>query len=257
MQEGLTTAMWWLAFGGTHVGLSVRPIRRRLVSILGEAGYVLFYSAVAVATFSGLVHYVALHRFDAPHAPLLATVPPVHGAMLAIAAFGFTLFVTAVVGYPGFPMAVFRHRTMPARGVQQLTRHPFFSGISLWAAAHAVLAPSQVSFVFFVGVIVLAVFGGLHQDRRLIEELGEPYRAYVAETSFWPFVAIATKRQKVRWSEQPWFLYSLGVGASAALYQFHAHIFDHGGIYIIGAVTLGSVAAMLSSRARARREPGN
>jgi len=249
--EGLVTALLWLLFGGTHVGLTARPVRQRLVRGLGEAGFIFVYSAIAIATFAALVHYVALHLFAEPHASLLVTIPPVRGALLALSVAGFSLFVAAVLVYPRLPMATFRHRVMPARGVQQVTRHPFFSGIAIWAAAHALLAPSTVSFVFFVGVIVLAFVGGMHQDRRLVAELGEPYRAYVAATSFWPLVAVITKRQEICWREQPWFGYGVGIGVSLGLYQVHDHIFDHGGAYVIGFVTAGSIIAILNSRARA------
>jgi len=256
MQEGLVTALLWLAFGGTHVGLSLAPVRKRLIRTLGEGGYVLVYSAVAIATFTMLVHYVAVHQFAEPHASLLMSIPPVRGALLALSAFGFALFITAVLGYPGFPMAVFRHRAMPARGVQQITRHPFFSGIGLWAAAHAALAPSTVTFIFFVGVVLLSFVGGIHQDRRLIAELGEPYRSYVASTSFWPFVAVVTRRQKVRLGEQPWLGYAIGAGVSWGVYRVHDHIFDHGGAYVAGVVAVGSMVAILSSRARVNRRKG-
>lgn len=250
MHQGLVTALLWLGFGGTHIGLTVAPIRKRLVRALGEVGYVLIYSVVAIGTFAVLVHYVALHRFDEPNGSLLASLPPVRGALLALSVFGFSLFVAAVLGYPRAPMAVFRHRAVPVRGIQQITRHPFFAGIALWAAAHALLAPSTVTFVFFLGVIVLSFVGGMHQDRRLVAELGEPYRSYVAATSFWPLVAVATKRQKIQWLEQPWIGYSLGIIASLGLYQVHDHIFDRGGVYVIGVTSAGSIIAILNSRAR-------
>jgi uncharacterized membrane protein len=251
MVEGVITALLWLLFGGTHVGLTLQPIRQRLVRRLGDTGFVFFYSLVAIVTFGVLVRYVALHRFAEPLASLIVTIPPVRGALLAVSVAGFSLFVAGVLVYPRLPMATFRHRVVPAQGIQQITRHPFFSGIALWAIAHAFLAPARVTFVFFVGVVVLAVVGGLHQDRRLAAELGEPYRAYLASTSFWPFVAAVTKRQTIRWREQPWLAYGVGVGASLGLYQVHDHIFDHGGAYVTGVVAVGSVIAILNSRARA------
>lgn len=251
MEEGLVTALLWLLFGGTHVVLTLPPIRQRLVGALGEVGFIVVYSLIAILTFAALVHYVALHRFAEPHASLLVTIPPVRGALFALSVLGFSLFITAVLVYPRLPMATFRHRVVHPRGVQQITRHPFFSGIAIWAAAHAMLAPSKVTFVFFIGVVALALVGGTHQDRRLVAELGEPYRAYVAATSFWPFVAVVTKRQKIRSLEQPWFGYSIGIGASLALYQVHDHIFDRGGAYVIAVVSAGSIIAILSSRARA------
>lgn len=247
------TALLWLLFGGSHILLSAQPSRKRLVKGLGEAGFIFVYSLIAIATFATLVHYVALHRFDQPHPSLLASIPPVRGGLIALSIVGFSLFVTAVLVYPRLPMATFRHRVMPARGVQQVTRHPFFSGIAIWAAAHALLAPSTVSLVFFAGVVVLSFVGGLHQDRRLVAELGEPYRAYAAATSFWPFVAVITKRQKINWREQPWFGYGVGIGASLGLYQVHADIFNRGGAYVIAVVSAGSIMAILNSRARARR----
>jgi uncharacterized membrane protein len=252
MQSSMVTALLWLVFGGTHVGLSAGPIRRRLVAVLGETGFLVMYSAVAIVTFAVLVHYVALHRLDDPQTALLVTIPPVRGALVALSVAGFSLLVAAAVVYPSLPMATFRHRVTRARGIQQVTRHPFFSGIGIWAAAHALLAPSRVSFVFFIGVIVLGLVGGMHQDRRLIGELGEPYRTYVASTSFWPFAAVLTKRQTIRWREQPWLAYGAGLGASLALYRFHDHIFDRGGAYVIGVVALGSILAIVSSRARAK-----
>ena len=251
MEEGLVAGLLWLVFGGTHVGLTMRPVRARLVRGLGEAGFIFLYSATAIATFAALVHYVALHRFDEPHAALLVTIPPVRGGLIALSVAGLSLFITGVLVYPRLPMAAFRHQVRPVRGVQQITRHPFFSGIATWAAAHALLAPSAVTFVFFIGVVVLALVGGMHQDRRLVAELGEPYRAYVAATSFWPLVAVVTKRQKIRLREQPWLAYGAGVGASLALYQVHDHIFDLGGAYVIGVISAGSIIAILNSRARA------
>lgn len=245
------TALLWLLFGGTHIGLTMRPVRQRLTRRLGEGGFVVVFSAVAIATFALLTHYVALHRFDDSHASLIVSVPPVRGALMALSAGGFSLFAAGVLLYPRFPMAAFRHRVVAARGIQQITRHPFFSGIAIWAAAHLLLVASTVSFVYFLGIIVLAWAGGLHQDRRLVAELGEPYRAYVASTSFWPFVAVVTKRQQIRWREQPWFAFGVGIGLSLVLYQVHDHIFDHGGAFVVAAFALGSIVAILNSRARA------
>ncbi|MGB8328480.1 MAG: NnrU family protein [Polyangiales bacterium] len=251
MDQGLFVALLWLVFGGTHVGLTTRPVRAWLVARLGEPVFIFVYSITAIVTFAILVRYVVLHRFAEAQSSLLVSIPPVRGALIGLSLAGFSLFITAVLAYPRLPMATFRHRVTPARGVQQITRHPFFSGIAIWAAAHALLAESNVTFVFFVGFVVLAFVGGLHQDRRLVAELGEPYRAYVASTSYWPFIAVITKRQTIRWREQPWFGYGVGLGVSLSLHQVHAHIFDHAGAYVIGSVSAGSIIAILNSRARA------
>jgi uncharacterized membrane protein len=253
MHEGFVTALLWLGFAGTHIGLTTRLARARLVCALGERGFIVLYSMVALVTFGVLVHYVALHRVADSQASLLTSIPPVHGALFALSVFGFSLFVAGVLVYPQLPMAAFRHRVMKPRGIQQVTRHPFFSGISLWAIAHALLATSSVALVFFMGIVVLGFGGGLHQDRRLTSELGEDYRSYVASTSFWPFVAVATKRQRINWREQPWFGYITGIAASLGLYQVHPHIFDHGGAYVIVAVSAGSLISLANTGVRSAR----
>jgi uncharacterized membrane protein len=237
------------------VGLTLRPVRQRLVRGLGETGFIVVYSVFAILTFAALVHYVALHRSGDSQAWFFASIPPVRGALIALSLAGFSLFITAALVYPRLPMATFRHRVMPVRGVQQITRHPFFSGIAMWATAHALLALSTATFVFFLGMILLAFAGGMHQDRRLIQEMGEPYGAYVAATSFWPLVAVVTKRQKIAWREQPWLGYGAGVAASLSLYQVHDHIFDRGGAYVIVVVSVGSVVAILQAKLMNSRRP--
>ncbi len=253
MQEGLVTALLWLLFGGSHVVLSIRSIRARMVARFGEVGFVFVYSLVAIGTFAALVRYVALHRFAEPQASLLVTIPPVRGALIALSVIGFSLFVAAVLIYPGFQWRRF--------AIASCLRAGFNKSPGIRSSRASPFGPPpmhcfrrrRVTFVFFIGVIVLSFVGGMHQDRRLMAKLGDPYRAYVASTSFWPFVAAITKRQTINWREQPWFALGVGIGASLGLYEVHDHIFDHGGAYVIAAVTLGSILAIVNSRARAQR----
>ena len=251
MHAAWITAALWFLFGGSHLLLSRRATRQRLISRFGETGFIALYSAVAILCFGALVHYVALHRDEGPKGWLLPTIPPISGALILASVLGLTLSIAGVVVYPQLPMAAFAHRSPRARGIQQITRHPFFVGIATWAAAHCLLSVHPVSFVFFLGFVLLALLGGIHQDRRLMAELGEPYRSYLASTSWVPFLAVLRGKQKLRWREQPWWAYALGLGSSLALRELHAHLFDFGGLWIALAFALGSIAAMLSSRLRA------
>jgi uncharacterized membrane protein len=246
------TAFLWLLFGGSHVLLSRRATRRRLIDRLGETGFIASYSAVAIVCFAALVHQVALHRDEGPKGWLLPSIPPVSGALVVVSLFGLALLLAGVLVYPQLPMAAFGHRALEPQGIQQVTRHPFFAGIALWAGAHCLLSVHPVSFVFFLGFLLLALIGGLHQDRRLLAELGEPYRAYLARTSWLPFLAVLRGKQKLRWREQPWWAYALGLACSLVIRQLHAHLFDFGGLWIVLGFALGSIAAMLSSRAKRR-----
>src|SRR5437899_13047458 len=53
------------------------------------------------------------------------------------------------------------------RGVERVTRHPFFVGVALLASAHVLLATRLVGAVFFAGLAALAILGAWHQDRTL------------------------------------------------------------------------------------------
>src|SRR5581483_9260332 len=48
MEPSLAVALWWLVFGGTHVGLATAPARRAIVDRIGQRGFEVLYVAVAV-----------------------------------------------------------------------------------------------------------------------------------------------------------------------------------------------------------------
>ena len=254
MDPGLGTTLWWLAFGGTHIVLSLSKIRSWLIDKLGMSGFIVGYSVLAAATFSGLVYYVAQHRHEGEGGLLFASIPPVQGGLLLASVVGFTLIVAGVIRYPSSPMALYRQRAVVPRGIQQITRHPFFAGVAIWAGAHVLLSTTPAVCAFFLGFVILAVVGGIHQDRRLAAELGDPYRDYLASTSWIPFVAIVTGKQRIRWKEQPWVGYAIGIAVSLALLEVHEHIFDYDGAWIIGTVLIGALLATLGSRRIAQKK---
>jgi len=68
----------------------------------------------------------------------------------------------------------------PARGLERITRHPFFSGLVLVMAAHVLLAPRLTEAVFFAGFIALVIAGTIHQARKLRLRYGAAaYDAYL------------------------------------------------------------------------------
>ncbi len=51
MEPALAMAVLWLVFVGTHIGLTTHAIRARVVGRLGEWGFNLTFSAVAIVSF--------------------------------------------------------------------------------------------------------------------------------------------------------------------------------------------------------------
>jgi uncharacterized membrane protein len=71
----------------------------------------------------------------------------------------------------------------------------------------------------------LGILGGLHHDSRKLQEIGEPYRRFVAETSFFPGVAVFDGRQGRRSDDMPWVAIAIGTAATVLLTMLHPMIF--------------------------------
>ena len=212
------------AFHGSHVLVSSTRLRGNLREQLGERGYLVLYSLVALATFAWFVVAYA----QAPTLPLWgfarwrAFVPII---VMPIA----TTFLIAGYTVPN-PTAVGMERAAasddPAPGILRITRHPILWAIGLWAAAHLVANGDVASAIFFGSLLLLALGGTLLIDRKKRLALGSNWARLAQVTSNVPFVAILAGRSKLR-------LYEIGalrIVAGLLLYAvlFLAHPFITG-----------------------------
>jgi len=255
MASVLGVTALWLVFGGTHIGLATRRVRVGLVSRLGERGFVALFSLIAAVSFSVLVHYYTLHRFDGPPGLALGAVPALRWTLMAVVVVGIVLIAASLVVYPRSPMALFNKTVRAPRGIERVTRHALFVGVALLGAAHALLATRLVGTVLMGGLAIVAVAGAWHQDRKLLRQRGEPYAAYLEATSTVPFGAIVAGRQRLEWSELPAGALALGVVLAVVLRTVHGSIFAHGGAWVIAVVLGGAALAGVQSARRVRRRP--
>ena len=175
----------WVAFGATHMGLSSRRLRPRLVAALGTQGFLGVYSAVALAIFVPLVWVYLTHRHAGPHLWYLGGVPGVRWAMFVGMGVSFALVVSGVA-QPS-PASLTPGRA-EARGPLRVTRHPLFMGVGLLGALHLLAARvNAAELVFFGGLAVFSWLGCLHQDRRKLATEGAEFARFHAETGFLPF----------------------------------------------------------------------
>ena len=101
------------------------------------------------------------------------------------------------------------------------------------------LAPTASGAVFAsVWVAVIAV-GTYNQSSKLRERWGQAYDAYLAQTSAFPFAAIAAGRQRVVLSELPWPFLAAGAATAFAVRAVHAHLFAAQGVGIIAVLAIG------------------
>lgn len=234
MEPALGVAALLLLFTGTHIALASRRLRSALLARLGEVGFNVLFSSVALVTFAALIHAYALHRFEGAPGLALGEVAAARWLLMAVIVAGVTLAVAGVIVFPRSPMALFADASAPPRGLERITRHPFLVGMALVGAGHALLATRLVGTVAFGGLALFAIAGAWHQDGKLLLLRGRHYGSYMAATSALPFGAVIAGRQKVVWRELPLGALGMGLAAACGLRAVHGGILSAGGAWVIG-----------------------
>src|SRR6185369_1497122 len=126
----LTVAAFWLVFGGLHIGLTARRIRGALVDALGEHGFTALFSVIASVSFAVAIAYYAAHRTEGAPGLALGAVPVLRGMLMGVTVLGVAFMVSGSATYVGSPYDLLAHRIRPPRGMERVTRHPFFIGLA-------------------------------------------------------------------------------------------------------------------------------
>lgn len=246
-----------LLFVGTHIGLATERLRARLHAALGPLGFLGFYFAVAAATYTLVVTYYADHRMDGPPGPALGRLAGVRELLVTAVVVGITAMVASFWTYDRSPYSIDRRHAAPGpRGLERVTRHPFFAGMALFATAHALLATHLVGTVLMLSLAALSTVGPWHQDRKLARLRGDAFAAYLRVTSAVPFAAILAGRQVLAWRELPFTGLLVGLAIAAGLGRIHDEIFAYHGVGLVvvgvGGPLMIAVTAWLRERNRAR-----
>jgi len=212
-------------FVGAHFVLSSRAPRRGLVRALGEQGFLVAYSLIAV---SALVWMLAAYG-AAPHQEIW--VPPsaaraVPLVLMPIACVlivcGMTTRSLTAVGGAQAPSAGDPRSAAP--GIVSITRHPVLWGFALWAASHLAVRGDAASMILMGGILILALGGMAHIDLRREESLGSDWGPTKMTTSIIPFAAILSGRTHLDWKRIGWWRPLAGVALFVVLLYAHPWI---------------------------------
>lgn len=184
MQPISLLATTCVLFVGSHLLLS-HPLRDGLAGRLGERGFQIVYSVVAIATF---IMVIQAWGGMPPEPPLWAVGDALWLFASLVVLFASVLFMGSLIGNPALPVpdAAFAAQAAP-RGVFAITRHPMMWGFALWAFAHALVMPTAGQFVLSATIAFLALAGSAGQDRKKARLMGDSWRHWTARTSFAPF----------------------------------------------------------------------
>lgn len=245
MDPAVTIAGYWLLFAGTHIGLSVTPVRAPLARRLGEFGFSALFSLIAAGAFTLLVRAYAALRFEGVRGISLADFAGAREVLLVLSVAAVVLALASLARYAGSPYALYSegHDGEP-RGLERVSRHAFFAAMTLFGTAHALLATRLVGTVFFGALAAFAMLGAWHQDRKLLARRGEPYARFLAVTSTIPFAAIVARRQRLVLRELPWLHLAGALAIAFGLRSVHGAILSAGGVWVI-AVFVGGAALLM------------
>ena len=223
MQTAVAILLLWLIFAGSHIGLSSRRMRPKLVAALGENGFLAVYSAFSLLVFGSLVTVYAGSRHGGP---LLWSVTP-SGLLLwvlyAAMAVAFVLVVASLATPSPSSMSTrFKATPREPRGVHHITRHALFMGIGLFGLVHLVPNGHATDIVFFAGFPVFAVLGSMHQDARKLADGAPGYREFCDRTPLIPFTGGQTLRGLRELSP---VVVGLGIVLTILVRMFHGSLF--------------------------------
>jgi uncharacterized membrane protein len=181
-----------LFFTGIHLGISGTALRDRAIAIVGENGY---RAAFAAASIIGLLWLVAAYN----RAPYVVAwgMPEWWKPFAIILMLPATVLVVVGLMTPN-PTAVAQEGRVgqQAQGIVRITRHPFLTGVGLWALVHLIGNGDVASLLFFATWTIVALAGTVSIDAKRRRRLGATWEPFAAQTSIVPFAAIAAGRNR-------------------------------------------------------------
>jgi uncharacterized membrane protein len=223
MTPALLIAALWLAFAGSHMVLSSRRLRPRIVAALGdERRFQGLYSLIALAIFVPLVAIYFRHKHEGAYLGTLSGVPGLRWVMFIGMGAAFAMAV-AGLARPS-PASVVPGRA-EVRGVYHVTRHPVLMAMGLYGLLHlCVVAVNATELAFFAGFPLFVWIGARHQDQRKLASMPD-YKRFYEATPFVPFSRPAGVVAALR--EQPVPI-AIGIAVTVVIRWFHPTLFGPG-----------------------------
>jgi uncharacterized membrane protein len=215
----LTITLLWLAFGVSHIVLSSVDLRKRLVGILGEQGFMGMYSLVALGCFVPMVMvYFSNKHVGGP----LWSVPMTEPLRWLIYIGMGVAFVLLVAGMltpsPASLSAAKGAGPVEPKGVQLITRHAVFMGVAIFGLVHLIPNGYATDIAFFAGFPIFVLIGSIHQDKRKLITEPDRYGPFHAATPLIPFTGAHTLRGLKELSK---LALVIGIGLTVLTRVFH------------------------------------
>lgn len=225
MDPVIAIAFWATMFVASHLLVSSQSIRAGLVNRVGELPFRGLYSIAAFGTLIPLMVIFFRHKHAGAMLWYLREFIVVRIVTWLLMFAAFIMLVASLISPGPGAIGAATDGVENVRGMRKITRHPGFVAFSLFGIAHLLMNGWVGDVIFFATFPALGVLGGLHQDRRKLSEIGESYRRFVEQTSFFPGAALASGRQHWSSADMPWAAIGIGAAIAVIVVMFHPRLF--------------------------------
>lgn len=224
MTRVAVAAVFWVLL---HFILAGSPLRWAVSAKIGENGFRGLFSALSAVGIVWLA--IAYRQATSPDSfygirlpdPWMMWMP----AVLMVP--GAVFFVGALTTKNPTMVMGERHlaEAEPARGVLRITRHPMLWTFLLWAVGHFFANGDLASFFLFGSIMIVAAGGMGSIDRKQARRDPEGWKRFAAVTSVMPFLAIASGKNRLVFSEIGWSRIGLAAALWIAIVAIHPLVF--------------------------------
>jgi uncharacterized membrane protein len=173
-------------FIGTHFLMS-HPLRKGMISRLGNGGFLGVYSLVSFATFGWMIWAFWQTPAGSDYWLVSDSIWILASLLTLLAA---VFFCGSMIGNPALPNpdadATIALAAKSPSGMFLVTRHPMMWSFALWGIAHILIAPRMANLIFVGSIIFLALVGAKAQDAKKAATMGAGWVSWQQRTSYWP-----------------------------------------------------------------------
>jgi len=206
-----------LFFLGMHWIISGSPLRAYIVNILGENVFKILFS---LSIFAALT-WMALAFSAAPYLPTWGTADALKPISLILMFFVFLLLPMSIFDKNPTLMGLVPPDQVTARGMVRITRHAGLIALGLWGLAHFIINGDWASHLLYGTIAFEGLIAPMNLDRKYRARYGESWDKFTSQTSYLPFIAIMSGRNKLVLSELNIWGALIGIVLFVTVLYFH------------------------------------
>ena len=206
-----------LFFLGMHWIVSGSPLRAHIVKLLGET---LFKVLFSLSIFAALT-WMVIAFSAAPSLPTWGTAESLKPISLVLMFFALLLLPMSIFDKNPTLMGIVPPDQVTARGMVRITRHAGLIGLGLWGLAHFIVNGDWASHLLYGTIAFEGLIAPMNLDRKYRARYAESWNKFTEQTSYIPFLAIMTGRNKLVISELNIWGALIGVALFTGILYFH------------------------------------